>query len=83
MAAFLDLSLNIQPSTFVLVLSQFLISRLLGHRSVKKLEMNEALLDETHDARGQMEQLFAMTGMLHRAESHEDAGAVLEATAKQ
>lgn len=71
------------PVTFVLVLSQFVISWGLGHRSVKQLRENQILLDEAHDAREQIEQLFAMTDMLQSAESHEDAGAVLEATAEQ
>jgi diguanylate cyclase (GGDEF)-like protein len=70
------------PSAFVLVLAQFVISWTLGNRSVRQLQENEALLDEAHNSRGQIEQLFAMTDMLQSAESHEDAGAVLEATAK-
>jgi diguanylate cyclase (GGDEF)-like protein len=70
------------PFAFVLILSQFVISWTLGHRSVKQISDNEALLIESHDARVQIEQLFAMTDMLQSAESHEDAGSVLEATAR-
>jgi diguanylate cyclase (GGDEF)-like protein len=67
---------------FLLVLSQFAISWTLGHRSVKQIEDNEMLLIRARDSRSQIEQLFAMTDMLQSAESHEDAGAVLEATAQ-
>jgi diguanylate cyclase (GGDEF)-like protein len=70
------------PIAFVLILSQFVISWTLGHRSVKQIVDNEALLIESHEAREQIEQLFAMTDMLQSAESHDDAGAVLEATAR-
>lgn len=72
----------LMPGAFVLILSQFVISWTLGNRSVKQIRDNEALLNEAHDARAQIEQLFAMTDMLQSAESHEDAGAVLEATAR-
>ncbi len=39
------------------------------------------LSDETHRNRVQIEELFAMTDMLQAAEDHDDAGAILEATA--
>ena len=70
------------PVAFVLILSQFLISWTLGYRSVRQIHDNETLLVQAHGQREQIEQLFAMTDMLQSAESHEDAGAVLEATAR-
>ena len=68
---------------FVLILSQFTISWLLGNRSVEQLAEHAALLEEAQSSRQQIEQLFAMTDMLQSAENHEDAGAVLEATAQR
>ena len=70
------------PVAFILILSQFVVSWTLGHRSVKQIEDNEILLTKARDSRSQIEQLFAMTDMLQSAESHDDAGAVLEATAR-
>ena len=40
-----------------------------------------ALAEQAQDTRFQVEELFAMTDMLQAAEDHEDAGAILEATA--
>ncbi|HTM95260.1 MAG TPA: sensor domain-containing diguanylate cyclase [Croceibacterium sp.] len=71
----------LMPIAFILILSQFVVSWTLGRRSVKQIEDNAILLTKARDSRSQIEQLFAMTDMLQSAESHEDAGAVLEATA--
>jgi len=68
---------------FLLVLSQFAISWMLGNRSTGQLHEHEKLLLDAQVSRQQIEQLFAMTDMLQSAENHEDAGAVLEATAKR
>jgi len=70
------------PFAFVLILSQFVVSWMLGQRSVRQIADNEALLIRARESRSQIEQLFAMTDMLQSAESHADAGAVLEATAR-
>jgi diguanylate cyclase (GGDEF)-like protein len=70
------------PSVFVLVLAQFAICVILSDRSLRQIQENEELLAHAHSQREQIEQLFAMTDMLQSAESHEDAGAVLEATAR-
>lgn len=64
-----------------LMVAQFIISRLLAHRSALQIEEHERLFHEAEDSRAQIEQLFAMTDMLQSAESHEDAGAILEASA--
>jgi diguanylate cyclase (GGDEF)-like protein len=64
-----------------LMVAQFLISRLLAHRSVLQIEEHERLFREAEDSREQIEQLFAMTDMLQSAENHDDAGAILEASA--
>lgn len=69
--------------SLVLVVSQFVIARVLGHVSVVQLHERQQLLEVASEARGQIEELFAMTDMLQSAESHEDAGAVLEATSKR
>lgn len=73
----------IAPCAFLLVLGQFTISWMLGNRSVEQIKEHEKLLSEAQVSRQQIEQLFAMTDMLQSAENHEDAGAVLEATAKR
>ena len=64
-----------------LMVAQFVISRLLAHRSVLQIEEHERLFHEAEDSREQIEQLFAMTDMLQSAENHDDAGAILEASA--
>ncbi len=64
-----------------MMVAQFLVSRLLAHRSVLQIEEHERLFHEAEDSREQIEQLFAMTDMLQSAEGHDDAGAILEATA--
>ncbi len=63
------------------MVAQFLISRLLAHRSILQIEEHERLFHEAEDSREQIEQLFAMTDMLQSAENHDDAGAILEASA--
>ncbi len=42
---------------------------------------NQSVFSDSQQARAQIEELFAMTDMLQAAEDHEDAGAILEATA--
>ncbi len=56
---------------------------LFGRRAVAELGDHIRLIDEARNARGQVEELFAMTDMLQAAEDHEDAGAVLMATAQR
>ncbi|MXO89038.1 GGDEF domain-containing protein [Alteraurantiacibacter aestuarii] len=68
--------------TFTLVAIQFIISRLLGHRSGLQIEQHRYLTIQARKSRQQVEELFAMTDMLQSAENHEDAGAVLEATSR-
>jgi diguanylate cyclase (GGDEF)-like protein len=75
--------LALDALAFILVLSQFTISWVLGNRSVIQLQENARLLDGARHSREQIEQLFAMTDMLQSAENHDDAGAVLEATASR
>src|SRR5690606_13259732 len=70
-------------AALILVASQFIISRILGRKSVLQLQERQHLLEAARDARQQIEDLFAMTDMLQSAESHDDAGAVLEATSRR
>jgi diguanylate cyclase (GGDEF)-like protein len=72
---------SVLPVAFTLAVFQFLISWLLGKKSIAQISEREELLLETSNARRQTEQLFAMTDMLQSAENHDDAGAVLESTA--
>lgn len=64
-----------------LMLAQFVISRRLARQSSEHIAQHQRLFLEAEEARHQIEQLFAMTDMLQSAENHEDAGAILEATA--
>ncbi len=66
-----------------LTLAQFGVSRMLAVKSVNHVEEHERLFRDAVSARSQIEQLFAMTDMLQSAQNHEDAGAILEATATQ
>ncbi|MCL6252328.1 sensor domain-containing diguanylate cyclase [Altererythrobacter sp. KTW20L] len=67
----------------VLMVVQFAVSRILAAKSTSHVEEHEQLFRDAESARLQIEQLFAMTDMLQSAENHEDAGAILEATASQ
>ncbi len=71
------------PVACALAMFQFFISWLLGVKSVAQITEREDLLEEAHNSRQQIEQLFAMTDMLQSADNHEDAGAILEATARR
>nr|WP_167381801.1 hypothetical protein [Novosphingobium panipatense] len=52
-----------------------------GRRALAELDGHMALVAEAGAARAQVEELFAMTDMLQAADDHEDAGAVLMASA--
>lgn len=54
-----------------------------GRRAVAELDGHLALVAEAGAARAQVEELFAMTDMLQAADDHEDAGAVLMASAER
>lgn len=54
-----------------------------GRRAVDELGLHKNLAGEAQESRHQVEELFAMTDMLQAAEDHEDAGAVLMATAQR
>ncbi len=75
------LSTGLTISAAALMVVQYLISRMLARRSLGQIEEHERLFREAESSRQQIEQLFAMTDMLQSAENHEDAGAILEATA--
>ena len=62
---------------------QIAISKLLSKFSEKRIANIEAIAAEARNQRKQIEQLFNMTDMLQSAQSHEDAGEVLAATASQ
>lgn len=70
-------------AALALIASQFLVSRVLRDKSLLQLRERQALLEDASRARQQIEELFVMTDMLQSAESHEDAGAVLEATSQR
>ncbi len=66
-----------------LIFGQFIVCKLLGANGEMAIKEREALLSESAASRQQVEELFAMTDMLQSAESHHDAGAVLEATMRR
>ena len=67
----------------LITMTQPLLSRMLAHRSLRNITEHERMFHDAESSRVQIEQLFAMTDMLQSAETHEDAGAILEATATQ
>ena len=67
----------------MMTVGQLMLSRMLASRSVLHINEHERLFREAEGSRVQIEQLFAMTDMLQSAENHDDAGAILEATATQ
>jgi diguanylate cyclase (GGDEF)-like protein len=56
---------------------------LYGQRAVAELAEQRTLMDEAHEHRSQVQELFAMTDMLQAAENHDDAGAILMATSQR
>lgn len=54
-----------------------------GRRAVDELGEQKGQFEAARQARQQVEELFAMTDMLQAAEDHDDAGAVLMATAQR
>jgi len=61
----------------------FLVSFYLGNGVVRQAEQQRDLFTKAEKTKLQIEELFAMTDMLQAAEDHEDAGAVLMATARR
>lgn len=60
-----------------------LVGVLYGGRAVEEFMEQRALIDDVHNNRAQVQELFAMTDMLQAAEDHEDAGAILMATSQR
>jgi diguanylate cyclase (GGDEF)-like protein len=56
-------------------------SQNLARRSIGELAARKAMAEKARQSASQIEELFAMTDMLQAAEDHDDAGAVLMATA--
>jgi diguanylate cyclase (GGDEF)-like protein len=67
----------------ILIALQIILSQLLRRVSLEQIASQETLAKQADEQRQQVELLFTMTDMLQSAESHEDAGQVLEATASQ
>jgi diguanylate cyclase (GGDEF)-like protein len=61
----------------------FAVVYLASRRTVGEMHHHVKLFDQARDTNRQIEELFAMTDMLQAAENHEDAGAVLMATAQR
>ncbi|WP_143084856.1 sensor domain-containing diguanylate cyclase [Novosphingobium sp. CF614] len=59
------------------------VAVLASQRAVKQMDENLRLFAQARDTGRQIEELFAMTDMLQAAEDHDDAGAVLMATAQR
>lgn len=61
----------------------FTVSVYAGRHAIDTMEERLTLLNQSREAGQQVEELFAMTDMLQAAEDHDDAGAVLMATAQR
>ena len=57
------------------------MTNLASRRATRDFGEHRRLYDQARDTGRQIEELFAMTDMLQAAEDHDDAGAVLQATA--
>ena len=66
-----------------IVMGQIAMSTIYAARAVRSFADQEALVQTTKRTTQQVEELFAMTDMLQAAEGHEDAGAILMATAQR
>ncbi len=60
-----------------------LMAVVLSRKAVEEFDQQAAMVSSAREARDQVEELFTMTDMLQAAEGHEDAGAVLTATAQR
>jgi diguanylate cyclase (GGDEF)-like protein len=67
----------------VMIVVQMAVSHLLRRTSLAQIQEHSALAHEADSQRRKVELLFAMTDMLQSAESHADAGQVLQATSTQ
>lgn len=67
----------------VFAIASLVISIVASQRAVKEVSLHFELFARAREAGQQVEELFAMTDMLQAAEDHEDAGAVLTATAQR
>lgn len=64
-------------------LFMLVVTNIGSRRATKDFIEHLRLYDHARDTGRQIEELFAMTDMLQAAEDHEDAGAVLQATAER
>ena len=65
------------------VVTSIALGLLLERLSNEELGEKKQMVAQAREAHHQIEELFAMTDMLQAAEDHEDAGAILEATAQR
>lgn len=70
-------------AAFAIVMVQAVMTTIYASRAVRSFADQERLVHTTKRTTQQVEELFAMTDMLQAAEDHEDAGAVLMATAQR
>ncbi|PEQ13897.1 hypothetical protein B2G71_06235 [Novosphingobium sp. PC22D] len=61
----------------------FAFGLLYARRAIEELTDQRSAMNEAHETRRQIQELFAMTDMLQAAEDHDDAGAILMATAQR
>jgi diguanylate cyclase (GGDEF)-like protein len=69
--------------SLIIVVTVFLTGLGFARSALTQAQRQHRLFAEAESAKRQVEQLFAMTDMLQAAEDHEDAGAVLMATAQR
>ena len=70
-------------AAFVAATTMLVLSVFLNRAAVGEMVEQRRLFEDAHEARHQIEELFAMTDMLQAAEGHDDAGAVLRASAQR
>lgn len=63
--------------------TMLIVGIVLSRAALEEIEGQRALIEDARSAHQQVEELFAMTDMLQAAEDHDDAGAVLMATARR
>ncbi|MCB2076878.1 MAG: GGDEF domain-containing protein [Novosphingobium sp.] len=86
LAAATTMSDNPQPAilfAFVSLVASVAVGVVLERQSSDEFDDKLALAERTRQSSQQIQELFAMTDMLQAAEDHEDAGAILTATAQR
>lgn len=70
-------------AAFIISIGTFATGLYLSYRTIEQTLLQQTVYRQADESKEQVQELFAMTDMLQAAEDHDDAGAVLMATARR